>query len=93
VVLVDALIGGIEGEVRALDPDQLAAAGLAAASTPGLSIAGALALARFLAPAETSPCVKVVGVATGAGRAFQLGPLVSGAVERAAEVALELTKA
>jgi Ni,Fe-hydrogenase maturation factor len=93
VVVVDALIGGAEGEVRELDPTGIGAAGFTAASPRGLSIAGAVALARFLAPADTSPAIKVVGVATGSRRAFALTPLLAVAVERAAELALALVQA
>jgi hydrogenase maturation protease len=85
VVLVDAVLGGLPGEVIELVPEELDASGFRPVSTHGLGAARAIALARTLAPDAVSPAIRIVGItiALPARYVQVLSPAVAAAVPRA----------
>lgn len=93
VVVVDAFLmeGAAPGEVRRLDPDELAR-GARSLSSHGLGVAQAIALARALSP--DAALADVVGIAIAPVR--RLGPglseRVAAAVAPAAELAIALAR-
>lgn len=94
VVLVDAVVGAPAGAVQVIAPDALDPAAAFAASSHGLGVAAAIALARTLAGAAFTPRLHLVAVAIAAparGRAG-LCPSVAAAVPRAAALALALAR-
>jgi hydrogenase maturation protease len=95
VVIVDALLGGRPGALLRLAAEDLEASALSPLSTHGLSVGGALALARSLAPGELSPRIEIVGIAIAAPDrwAARLSPPVAAAVDAAADLVLALAGA
>jgi len=85
VVLVDAVLGGLPGEVVELVPEELDASGFRPVSTHGLGAARAIALARTLTPDAISPAIRIVGItiAPPARYVQALSPAVAAAVPRA----------
>ncbi|HEY8209465.1 MAG TPA: hydrogenase maturation protease [Myxococcaceae bacterium] len=92
VVLVDAVLGSPAGAIVELSPEELSNQAPQPASSHGLGVARAIALARALSPDGAASRVRVVAVAIQAPGRYRAGlsPEVAAAVPRAADRVLRL---
>lgn len=94
VVIVDAVLGAAPaGRVLLLDPEDLE--GVGRRSSYGVDVVAAIGLARALAPAHTSPCIRIVGITIERAQCglMQLSPDVEAAVPVAVDRILALADA
>jgi hydrogenase maturation protease len=91
VIVVDAALGTVPGRVHLLDPGDLGRGALAAVSSHGIDLPGAVALAGVLHPGSVAR-VRVVAVEITRAARFQegLSEAVREAVPRAASAVLRL---
>ncbi|HEY9228945.1 MAG TPA: hydrogenase maturation protease [Gemmatimonadaceae bacterium] len=94
VVLVDAAVGTSPGQVMALDSTELTLSGVQPISSHGLGVGEVVELARMLAPERVCGEIRIVVITIDRPdrRRMTLSPSVAGAIVRAADRVLELTR-
>lgn len=92
VVLVDAVVGAIPGEVLSLPATDFATRAIRSVSSHGIDAGAVIELVRLLAPASIAPAIFAVGVTIAFPDRFRVGlsPGVAAAVPCAADRVLDL---
>ena len=92
VIVVDAVVAPLGGEVIDIDVDRIDPSAPLGVSSHGLGVRQAIELARLAEPELTSPDIRIVGVSIARPSRYveRLSPVVAAAVERAAQRILEL---
>jgi hydrogenase maturation protease len=92
VIVVDAVVSPVGGEVIDIDVDRIEPGAPVGVSSHGLGVRQAIELARLAEPELTSPDIHIVGVSIARPTRYVdgLSPAVAAAVERAAQRILEL---